>query len=254
MDNALFITGTDTEVGKTLVTGLLARLLTEKGIKTITQKWVQTGCTGVSKDIAMHMKLMAGDAKRMEKYLSDMAPYVLEFPSSPHLAASLEKRHIDAGRIEDSFRRLAEDFDFVLVEGTGGVMVPLNDEEMIVDIVKRLRLKVLVVAENRLGAINQTLLTVEALKERNLKIAGIVFNRVSEKGHEIVLKDNIRIVESLTGEKVLGELHYSGDMQELYRKFLPIGEQIFKKLDIQCLSCLERDVEDERRDRFTAEA
>ena len=230
MDNALFITGTDTGAGKTIITGLLAKLLTKRGIKTITQKWVQTGCAGVSEDVAMHMKFMTDGGKYMEKYHSDMAPYVLEFPSSPHLAALLEKKHIDIARIESSFRRLAEDFDFVLVEGTGGLMVPLNDEKMIIDIVEKLCLSVLVVAENRLGAINQTLLAVEALKERNLEIAGIVFNRVSQKGDEIILKDNLRIVETLTGEKVLGELCHSNDMQELYRMFLPIGEQILSYL------------------------
>ncbi len=230
MNNALFITGTDTGVGKTVITGLLARLLTERGIKVITQKWVQTGCAGISEDVAAHMRFMAGDEKHMEKYRSDMAPYVLEFPSSPHLAALLAKIHIDAGRIESSFRRLAEKFDFIIVEGTGGPLVPLNDEEMIVDVVKRLRLSVLVVAENRLGAINQTLLTVNALRERDLEVVGIAFNRLSEKGDEIIFKDNLRIVETLTGEKVFGELRRCTDAQELYRAFLPIGERILKEL------------------------
>ncbi|MFH1552077.1 MAG: dethiobiotin synthase [Candidatus Omnitrophota bacterium] len=230
MKNAIFITGTDTGVGKTIVTGLLGRLFTERGIKTITQKWVQTGCAGVSEDIAVHMGFIRNGERYIEKYHSDMAPYVLEFPSSPHLAALLEKKHIDAAIIERSFRRLEKDFDLVLVEGSGGLMVPINDEKMIVDIVERLRLSVLVVAQNRLGAINQTLLTVEALRQRGLEILGIVFNRVSQEGDELILKDNKRIIGELTGEDVLGELTYSKDMEKLYETFLPVGERILQKI------------------------
>ncbi len=234
MNNAIFITGTDTGVGKTVVTGLLGRVLAERGVKVITQKWVQTGCAGVSVDLAEHVRITGKGEEYFQKYRSDMAPYVLEFPASPHLAARLEKKVIDAGRIERSFRRLSEDFDFVLVEGSGGILVPLSEEEMTADLVERLRLPVLVVAENRLGAINQTLLTVEAVKSRGLWIAGILFNRLSEDGDEVILKDNLRIVARLTGEEVLGEIRYNEDADALYEGFLPLGERILEKLDGGC--------------------
>jgi len=230
MTNSIFITGTGTGVGKTLVTGLLGRLLTEKGKKVITQKWVQTGCAGVSEDIAAHMRVIGCGDKYFGSYRSDMAPYVLKFPSSPHLAASIEKERIDPGRIERSFRRLARDFDVVIVEGTGGLMVPIDEGTVIADIAEKLCLNTLIVAENRLGVINQTLLTVESLRKRKLRIVGIIFNRLSESGDDLILKDNMRIVGKLTGEEILGELEYNRDTDALYGKFRPAGERIFERL------------------------
>ena len=111
MEKAIFITGTDTGVGKTVVTALLGRMLAERGVNVTTQKWIQTGCKGTSEDIDVHRSFM-----KNSDYHSDMAPYILEFPSSPHLAVSLEGKEIDITKIENSFSRLSERFDVVLVE------------------------------------------------------------------------------------------------------------------------------------------
>lgn len=231
MSKALFVTGTDTGVGKTLVTGLLARLAAEKGVKTITQKWIQTGCDGFPEDVATHLRFMGKGEEYIENYRLEVAPYVFGFPSSPHLAAFLENKKINTQWIERAFRRLAGDFEFVIVEGSGGVMVPVNDEETIVDIVKRLDLPVLIVAENRLGAINQTMLAVDALRERGLRTVGIIFNRLATVENEIILKDNPKIVEKLTDVEVFGELPYEEKAEEFYGHFIPIGERILRKLD-----------------------
>lgn len=226
MNRSIFITGTDTGVGKTVITGLLGRFLSEKGIKTVTQKWVQTGCAHFSEDITIHMKLMGKGKNEFEKYFQDMAPYILEFPSSPHLAAGLEKKHIDIERIEKSFLSLQKDFDVVLVEGSGGLMVPVDDKTMMIDIARSLSLPVLVVAGNRLGAINQTALTVDALKRRNMKTLGVIFNQLSRGQNELILKDNPRIVEKLTGVEILGELPFSENIKDLYGSFRPIAERL----------------------------
>ena len=210
MGNSIFITGTDTGVGKTLVAGFLARYFTEKGLRTTTQKWVETG--------------------REEGAESDLTPYIFKYPSSPHLAARLEERSIDPGVIKEAHLRLRSEFDLVIVEGTGGFLVPINDEETIGDLVRELLLPVLIVAENRLGAINQTLLTVEALRARRLSAAGIVFNRLSAEGEELILEDNLRIVEKLTGVKILGELPFRADIDKLYDDFRPIAERILASI------------------------
>ncbi len=227
--NAIFITGTDTGVGKTVVTGLLARFLREKGVKVVTQKWVQTGCGENQGDIRTHMRLMGEEPARFKKFHSDMVPYTLKFPSSPHLAAEMEGVKIDTSRIKKSFRCLTKEFDCVLVEGTGGFMTPLNERTVMADIVEELSPKILVVAQNRLGAINQAVMTVEALRKRDLGVIGILFNRLSKGGDERVLKDNTWIVKKITGEEVLGELSHSKDKDVLYRMFCPIGEKIFEK-------------------------
>lgn len=232
MNDALFITGTDTGAGKTVITGLLGRFLLEKGVNAVTQKWVQTGCTGFSEDIAVHLKLMNMDRSFIEGHINDVAPYIFEFPASPHLAAGLEKKHIDISRIESSFIRLKERFEFVAVEGSGGLMVPLNETTTLIDIINDLDLKVLIVAENRLGGINQTILTVESLQRRNIRVVGIIFN-CSEKGeNNLILEDNPRIVKKLTGVNILGVLGHDEDIDRLYETFRPIGEKILDSLKL----------------------
>ncbi|HLD83034.1 MAG TPA: dethiobiotin synthase [Candidatus Omnitrophota bacterium] len=211
--NALFITGTDTGVGKTVVTGILARLLQDKGYKVITQKWIQTGCRGFSSDIREHLKIMSKSESEIRDYLDLVFPYTFKLAASPHLASKLEKKRIKAQKIIRSFKALAKRFDFVIVEGIGGALVPYDEKHLVIDIAKKLKLPVLVVAQNKLGAINHTLLTIEALKKRRMKILGILFN--DAKGtSSMVLKDNPKIIKSLTKEKILGVLPWMSGLKK----------------------------------------
>lgn len=224
----IFVTGTDTGVGKTIVTGLLARHLAESGYNVITQKWVQTGCLDfISTDVGLHLKIMGRGTEAIKNYLDYALPYMFRTSSSPHLASSIENRRIDPDKIIRSYRILSRKFDFVIVEGTGGVLVPLNKKNLLIDIVKKLDLSVVIVAQNKLGAINHTLLTIEALRRRRIKILGIVFNN-SDKENKIVLKDNPLIVRALSKEKIFGVLARRNKFKELYRAFLPIGERMRK--------------------------
>ncbi|MBU1083940.1 MAG: dethiobiotin synthase, partial [Candidatus Omnitrophica bacterium] len=117
MRKDVFITGTDTGVGKTIVAGLLLRFLREKGLNAVTQKWVQTGSYDVSEDVRAHMGFIDGATESMKKYAEDIAPYIFRFPASPHLAASLENVEISFEKIERCFKRLSSEFDRVIVEG-----------------------------------------------------------------------------------------------------------------------------------------
>ena len=223
---AVFITGTDTGVGKTIVAGLLGRFLLNKGYRVITQKWIQTGSDNFSADIASHLRLMGIKKHDIENYLPYISPYTFKFASSPHLAAGLEKRAINADKIKKSFKFLQKRFDFVIVEGIGGALVPFNKKKLVIDIARKLSLPILIVAENKLGAINHTLMTVEALKMRNMKIAGIIFNNRYRRTNNVILEDNVNIIKKLTGEKILGVLPYNKDKNRLYQAFLPIGDKI----------------------------
>ena len=227
----IFITGTDTGAGKTIVAGLLARYLQDKGYKVITQKWIETGSKNFSPDINLHLKLMRRQRKDIKAYLPYVSPYIFRFASSPHLAASLEKRRIKAEKIKESFRFLSKRFDFVIVEGIGGALVPFSGKRLVIDIAKELGLLVLIVAGNKLGAINHTLLTLEAIKKRDMKIIGIVFNNQSVKDR-IILRDNPRIIKRLTGEAIPGILPRLKNKGRLYKAFAPIGKEI--------LTCLKR--------------
>lgn len=207
--NAVFVTGTDTGVGKTVVTGLLARYLLGKGYNAVTQKWIETGAKGFSRDIRRHLKIMGKKESDIKDYLDAISPYVFKFASSPHLAAALVKKAIDPQKIKKSFRLLGKKFDYIIVEGTGGALVPYNKKKLVIDIARELKLPVIIVVGNRLGAINQTLLTVEAIKRRGMKILGLVFNNTSKSGNKKILSDNIRIIKKLTGVRVIASLPYS---------------------------------------------
>lgn len=226
----VFITGTDTGVGKTVVTGLLAKYLRDAGYNIITQKWFQTGSHGFeTSDVMAHLRIAGFDRKKTQKYSDLMLPYVFKTPCSPHLASQIEKRKINRDKIIKSFRRLSRDFDFVLVEGVGGALVPYNKKDLAIDIAAQLRLPVLIVAQNKLGAINHTLLTIEALKKKRLRILGLVFNNIKNE-ERYILEDNPKIVKTFTKEKNFGVLPREKNLHRLYEKFLPIGRKLKKEI------------------------
>jgi len=227
---ALFVTGTDTDAGKTVISGLFGRYLLNKNYRVITQKWIQSDAKDFLKDTDLHLRLMKRKREDIKNYLPYISPYVFKFPSSPHLAAKLDGKTINAGRIKKNFRYLSDNFDFVIVEGVGGALVPFSKRKLVIDIAGELNLPVLVVANNKLGAINHTLLTVEAIKKRNMKLVGMVFNNMTKGVNATILKDNPRIVEEISKEKVLGVLPYLKDKNLLYKSFAPIGKRILSGL------------------------
>jgi dethiobiotin synthetase len=223
---AVFITGTDTGVGKTIVAGLLARYFVEQGYRAITQKWVQTGTRDFPSDIPTHLKLMGMKPEAIQEHEEDVTPYAFELAASPHLAAAHENASIDTRKIIASFRRLSKQFDTVVVEGAGGILVPLNKKKLFIDVVKTLALPVVIVAANKLGAINHTLLTVEALQARNIEVLGIVFNTLDRQQDETVMQDNPEIVKTFARVPILGQLPWSKDSKQLQRSFKPIARRI----------------------------
>ncbi|MDD5427917.1 MAG: dethiobiotin synthase [Candidatus Omnitrophica bacterium] len=171
MRNAIFVAGTDTGVGKTVVTGLVAKYLAGEGYKVATQKWVETGVT------------------------KSKAVFAFKLPASPHLAAKSEGKTINIAKIKNDLKKLSRKADIVVIEGTGGLMVPLTEKILLIDVVKKLKIPVLLVCANRLGAINHALLSLEALKARKMKVLGVVFNHISKKENRSILKDNPGIVK-----------------------------------------------------------
>jgi dethiobiotin synthetase len=227
----IFITGTDTGVGKTVVCGLLGLYFANAGYRVITQKWVQTGKQSFSSDVSLHLKLMHRQKKEVKEYWPYLSVYNLRFASSPHLAASLEKIEISPEKIKNTFRYLTQHFDFVIIEGTGGALVPLDRKRLLIDIVRELNLPLLIVAANKLGAINHSLLTIEVIKKRNLKILGVIFNNRIKKLNRIIAHDNVQIVKELSKVMILGSLPWEKDKNRLYQAFIPIGKRILTYLE-----------------------
>lgn len=185
----VFVSGIDTEIGKTVVTGWLAQQWAAQGEDVITQKLVQTGCVAASDDILLHRRIM-GTGLFDEDRDGTTMPALFAYPASPHLAARLEQRALDLAAIEAATARLCERYEIVLIEGAGGLMVPLTEQLLTIDYVAEKAWPVLLVTSGRLGSINHTLLSLEALAARGVVLHGVAWNSRDDSSDEVIAADS----------------------------------------------------------------
>lgn len=183
MSEVYFISGIDTDAGKTYATGWLARKWIEEGKKVATVKFIQTGCDGFSEDIIVHRKLMGMELPE-DKDLTT-SPIIFTYPASAQLAARLEGKEIDLSLVDNSIEALKESYDIILVEGAGGLMVPVSDAFWTIDYPMTRKLPVILVTNSVLGSINHTLLSLEALRFREIPLAAIAYNHYFDTAKEI---------------------------------------------------------------------
>lgn len=230
MSRGYFVTGTDTGVGKTLVTAALGLALLEQGRRVAVMKPVETGCSrrnGLS---------VPGDAaylKRMLKRndaLDTICPVRLGPAIAPLSAARLQGEAITLRRLMTPFRTLRASSELLLVEGVGGVSVPLNRRMLLSDLATRFNLPLIVVARTALGTVNHTLLTLEHARIRNVPVAGLVFNRISKGRFRRAEKAGMDEIRFLSGVPVLGTLPHLAkkDHQTLCRE----GLKLLQNLDV----------------------
>lgn len=201
----IFITGTDTDVGKTYISAILMRSLIKRNVNATYFKAALSGAEKVDN------KLVPGDAK----YVCDIAginlnydeivSYTFETPVSPHLASVIENKEIKIEKIQKDFENLSSKYDFILAEGSGGIICPIkfNENECILleDIIKLLGFDVLVVARSSVGTINHTVLTVNYLEEKGINVKGIILNEYNKDN--IAHIDNAKLIEKLTNKKIV---------------------------------------------------
>lgn len=173
---AIFISGIDTDAGKTYATAFLARRMMDSGLTVATQKFIQTGCRDSSEDIEAHRRL-TGCGMLPEDADGTTAPIIFTYPASAQLAAAIDGREIDLGLVDASTERLLSRYDRVLVEGAGGLMVPVTDDVFTIDYIVSRKLPLVLVTNGRLGSINHTVLSLEAVKNRGIELLGVVYNR-----------------------------------------------------------------------------
>lgn len=176
MAEIIFISGIDTDAGKSYATGFLAREMMRGGKRVATQKFIQTGCDSYSEDIDLHRRIM-GLGQLPEDLDHTTAPIVLSYPASAQLAARIDDREIDLSLIDRSTERLSGRSDVVLIEGAGGLMVPITDDFLTIDYVATRHLPVALVTNGRLGSINHTLLSLEAIKQRGIRLHSVIYNK-----------------------------------------------------------------------------
>lgn len=196
MHKGLFITATDTGVGKTFVAAGIAALLRKRGVKVGVMKPFASG----DRNDARALMTAAG----VEDPIDLVNPQYFKAPLAPEVAAALERRTIDLGKVNRSFDRLRRRYDVLIVEGAGGVRVPITRQLDVSDLIRSFRLPALVVARAGLGTLNHTLLTLESLDRARVKSAGVLLN--GGKGRTLAETTNEAALQSHTDVPILGHL------------------------------------------------
>lgn len=232
MGKAIFIAGTDTGVGKTLIAGGLAAAFSRRGLKIGVMKPAESGCPqkdgrALPQD-ALYLKTMA----QSQDDLSLICPYALTLPLAPASAAAAEGITIDPQKIEDCFRTLEAKHELVILEGVGGLMVPLADGLLSNDLIKRFNLPVLLVIGSRLGAISAALTTMEAAKQLGIKVIGAVINDLST--NEKVLESNRTLLRRHFSAPLFGEIPFNLVIPQLNHPEL-LADLMEKNLDLEAL-------------------
>jgi dethiobiotin synthetase len=198
--SALFVTGTDTGVGKTFVSCALAAALHARGLRVGVMKPAETG-VGREPEDALALRVAAGDPTPLD----DVCPYRLRAPLAPAVAARLEGVTIDVDRLVALARRRMQEMDVLLVEGAGGLLVPVAGRVTWVELAARLALPLLIVAANRLGTVNHCALTARVAAGAGLRVLGFVLSQPAPETDESAAT-NADTIAALTGLPILAEL------------------------------------------------
>lgn len=228
----IFITGTDTDVGKTWVAAGLTAALRERGIKAVYFKPIQSGCPEEGGRLIPTDARLAQDVAGLTEPLEVLTPVALRLPLAPGVAAAQAGVEVDLEQIATAFRDLAARYDFLAVEGAGGLYVPLiGTHFLVLDLIRWLNLPLMVVAKSGLGTINHTVLTVKAAEAGNISVAGVILNRYPESPG-LAAETNPGVIAALTGVPILGRLPEVVDLnvasgRELFLSALrPVAERL----------------------------
>jgi dethiobiotin synthetase len=198
----LFVTGTDTGVGKTVVAGAIAAWFRRQGSRVAVLKPLATGCERRREGLVNEDAEFLAHCADSPHPLDVICPQRFVEPLAPSVAAERAGTPVDWAAVQRSLDAMARDCDVIVVEGVGGVMVPLDDRHTVLDLTNWLRLPAVVVARAGLGTINHTLLTVEALR-RVTRVAGVVINRYPAENAGVAEETNPRVIAAWGGTRVL---------------------------------------------------
>ncbi|MFH2011501.1 MAG: dethiobiotin synthase [Pseudomonadota bacterium] len=237
MGKGIFITGTDTEVGKTVVAAGLAGALKSKGIDVGVMKPIATGVVRtpdelISTDVQFLVKsIECNDETEL------INPITLETPLSPLVASRLEKCEIELDKISDAYSTLSQRHDFIVVEGIGGILVPIKENYFVSDMIKDLDIPIIIVARPGLGTINHTILTIREAQHMGIEVRGFIINGMDEKNAGIAERTNPEVIKQVSHQILLGILPFDpkinifslemGDIIELTLRHVNIEKIIY---------------------------
>lgn len=208
MGRGYFITGTDTGVGKTIVAGGLAALYKDKGLDVGVMKPIATGCKRVNNTLISDDAVFLKRAAEVDDEYGLINPVSLEQPFAPTVAARLSNTKIDIEKIRMAYDSLCERHGYLIVEGIGGLLVPIDEYYFVVDLANEMELPLIVVCRSSLGTINHTLLTISYAREHGLDVKGIIMNESAENCDDVLKKTNADEIKRLTNLPILGMIPF----------------------------------------------
>lgn len=214
MKKGLFITGTDTGVGKTVIAAAVIRALHAHGINACGMKPIETGCNRDGDMLYPSDGMFLKSAAGMEEGINNITPYCFETPAAPYIASEMEGREIDINVIADKMNSLLERYPAVVVEGVGGLLAPLKKDYFVLDLIKELGLPVVVVARPSLGTINHTLLTVGYALKEGISVSGIVMNFSRPPDSSPAENTNQLMIRQLSPVPFIGTFPYLDSMED----------------------------------------
>ena len=207
-----FITGTDTNVGKTLVTACLSTLFKSRGEDVGVMKPIETGvdpeCSSSVNSDAKFLIEVTG----VQDALEDVCPYRLKAPASPYQAARIEGKELDPEKLLERFRALQSKHSMMLVEGIGGLLVPITQRYNVTDLALQMNLPLIIVSRIQIGTLNHTLLTINAARQHGLKVAGVILNPVYEGELDTIEEEQGSLIEEFSDTPILGTCPYIHDV------------------------------------------
>lgn len=227
--NGVFVTGTDTDCGKTIISGGIARALLHKGFNVGVMKPVATwgdpkrepgGRKRWISEDALHLRQAAATSDSLDI----INPICYKAALAPWPAARMEKKNVDMERVFHAYRELQQRHDFLVIEGVGGLMVPLKRDYFVIDMISRMHLAAIVVAHPDLGTINHTLLTVNALKKAGIPLAGVVIN--NWKGKTRAEQTNPHVLRKILDRNIMvvpHQLRFVSDFDAIARHLVKRG-------------------------------
>ncbi len=207
MNNGFFITGTDTEVGKTYVSCALLRALSQRANKVAAMKPIASGCKQTPEGLRNDDALQLIASSDLQLPYAQINPYHFAPAIAPHIAAAEQGTTIDLERLKQDYLTISQQADITIVEGAGGWLVPLNEQYTMADLAKTLQLPVILVVGIRLGCINHALLSAEAIRQSGLPLAGWVANRVDPECSRA--EENIQAITQRINAPCLGDLPFA---------------------------------------------
>jgi dethiobiotin synthetase len=219
MSRGVFVTGTDTRVGKTVIAGAVAFALKKQGCDVAVMKPIETGVsssTASQSDAARLRGIIESDEQ-----LGAISPYRFAWPVAPLAAAQAERQTINPDVIRKVYRLLSSRYDYTIVEGVGGVSVPVTPGTDVMDLIRRLKLPAVVVGRAGIGGINHALLTIEALRRRKIPIVALVLNQTQpgrSKMARIQERTTVTLVQKRASVPVLGPLPYQSGLSRRFRR------------------------------------